>query len=459
MPTPLVSVVMPFKDTARFMGEAIDSVLGQSWEGLELVLVDDGGSDGSDEIAERRAAADARIRIVSHEGRTNRGIGPSRALGIRRAAGEFVAFLDGDDMWEPGHVSAFVHPLLAHPEADMACGRVWEWRSWRSPGDTDTLSRLAFAPGAVVPGARLLAAVLRDGDLATTPCALLARTSALQECLPHLELFPGAYEDQVMNSCLQLRGAAVMTGATSAWYRHHPASFSARHAEVAGGPDSARTAFLSWLRSHVQQDPRADPELLMLTARELLRIGDLQPPGAGAPTRGLALAKARHAYRWARQQWWAHSGPGVADRYRARRLDALLFRRGADIRGEVLQLGGQVRIDSSHMSALDFRPWHIQQGEGPRHDWATLEAGKYDCIVVLPEGEARRPGPLGLRHLRRALRPAGVLLVSAGPAEAEALTTDLYETFGRDAVSVDRQLSPGPAALPLGLFRAAVPAA
>lgn len=459
MPTPLVSVVMPFKDTARFMDEAIDSVLRQTWERLELVLVDDGGGDGSDEIALRRAAADARIRIVAHEGRVNRGIGPSRALGIREAAGDFVAFLDGDDVWEPSHVVASMRLLLRHPEADMVCGRVWEWRSWAQRGATDTLSKLAFAPGAVVPGDRLLAAVLRDGTLATTPCALLARASALQECLPHLELFPGAYEDQVMNSCLQLRGAAVMTGATSAWYRHHPASYSARHAQVAGDPDKAYMAFLAWLRTQVLQDPRVDPELLELTARELLRNEKSLAPAGDASARGRAGTRARRAYRWVRQQWWAHSGARVADRYRDRRLNAMLLRNGADIRGDVLRLGGTVRVDSSRVSSLDVRPWRFQPDEGPHHGWAPLASSNYDCIVVLTERGLGRPGPLGLRHLRRALRPAGVLLLSAGPTEAEALATDLYETFGRDAVSADLQQSPGPAAHPLHLFRAAVPAA
>ena len=459
MPTPLVSVVMPFKDAARFMDEAIDSVMGQSWKRLELVLVDDGGEDGSEEIARRHARADSRIRVVSHDGRINRGIGPSRALGIRQAAGEFVAFLDADDVWEPSHVAAFVRPLLAHPEADMVCGRVWEWRSWADRRATDSLSKLAFAPGAVVPGARVLAAVLRDGDLATTPCALLSRTSALQECLSHLDLFPGAYEDQVMNSCLQLRSSAVMTGATSAWYRHHPGSFSAEHAATAGGPDAARIAFLSWLRTHVQQQPHPDPELVMLTDRELRDLHGRQPAAAAGTMRSRAVSAARRTGRWVRRRWWALSSARVAERYRTARLEALLFRSAADIRGNTLQIGSAARIESSDMTSLDVRQWSVEMEEGPHHAWARLESTNYDCIVALPEEAARRPGTLGLRHLRRALRPAGVLLVSAGPTAAEALQTDLFETFGRDAVSIDRQLSPGPATHPLYLFRAAVPAA
>src|SRR3954470_154089 len=78
---PVVSVVMPFQDAAPFLRDAVGSVLQQSWAALELVLVDDGGTDGSERIAHGLAAADPRVRVVTHEGRQNRGTGPSRALG------------------------------------------------------------------------------------------------------------------------------------------------------------------------------------------------------------------------------------------------------------------------------------------------------------------------------------------------------------------------------------------
>ena len=91
----LVTVVIPFCNNARYLEAAIQSVLAQTHAPIELVLVDDGSSDGSDVLAQRHTPP---ARYVRQE---NRGAGAARNAGSRLASGEFLAFCDADDLWFP----------------------------------------------------------------------------------------------------------------------------------------------------------------------------------------------------------------------------------------------------------------------------------------------------------------------------------------------------------------------
>jgi hypothetical protein len=290
--TPLVSVVMPFKDAGPFLEEAVHSVLEQRSVPLELLLVDDGGRDGSNHVAARLAtAAGPRVRVLQHPGRMNLGTSAARARGVAHAAGEMIAFLDADDRWDPGHLRHEVDLLESHPEAAMVCGRAWRWWSWDSGTVTDVLTPLAFPPGVVVPPPRLLAAVLRHGALATPTCSLLVRAAALQATGGPPEDFGHLYEDQVVNTQLQLRFPAVMSGATSAWYRQHGRSATAR--AIRDGvyhpirASASRKRFLAWLDGlpELRRDV-ADPEL-----RELVDAA-LREQAVAASTSGRAAAAA-----------------------------------------------------------------------------------------------------------------------------------------------------------------------
>src|SRR5882724_10667425 len=99
---PVVSIVMIFRNAETFMEEAIESVFTQTYRNWELLLVDDGSSDASTSIASRYAAAyPAQVRYMEHPNHGHCGIARTRNLGIRSSVGEFVAFLDSDDIWLP----------------------------------------------------------------------------------------------------------------------------------------------------------------------------------------------------------------------------------------------------------------------------------------------------------------------------------------------------------------------
>ncbi len=100
---PQISVIMPVFNAVRFLREAIDSVLSQGVADLELLVVDDGSTDGSLKIAAQMAQEDRRIRIL--ENNRKKGVSGARNTGLGAARGKFIAFLDADDAYDPGALS------------------------------------------------------------------------------------------------------------------------------------------------------------------------------------------------------------------------------------------------------------------------------------------------------------------------------------------------------------------
>ena len=91
---PKVSVIVPVYNSANFLSRCIDSILSQTYKCLELLLIDDGSSDGSGEICDEYAKHDARIKVFHKK---NSGTGPSRQFGYEHSTGDYVAFVDNDD--------------------------------------------------------------------------------------------------------------------------------------------------------------------------------------------------------------------------------------------------------------------------------------------------------------------------------------------------------------------------
>jgi len=106
-----VTVLVPVYNRERFVGEAIESVLGQDFADFELLLVDDGSCDRTPEILREYEGRDARIRIVTSE--VNEGIPRALNRGLEHARGEYIARLDSDDLMMPGRLAAQVDVLDA----------------------------------------------------------------------------------------------------------------------------------------------------------------------------------------------------------------------------------------------------------------------------------------------------------------------------------------------------------
>jgi glycosyltransferase involved in cell wall biosynthesis len=110
-----VSVVIPLYNTEKYVAECIGSVLDQTLRDLEVLVVDDGSQDRSAEIVKEIARRDDRVRLLRHPGGVNLGVSRTRRLGITEASGEYIAYLDADDAFEPTKLERQVSLMKAHP--------------------------------------------------------------------------------------------------------------------------------------------------------------------------------------------------------------------------------------------------------------------------------------------------------------------------------------------------------
>jgi GT2 family glycosyltransferase len=120
--SPLVSVIIPSYNHAPYLSAAIDSVLAQTVEDLELVIADDGSTDSSLEIARRYAGADPRVTVVTHEDHANRGLGPTISLAFSATRGRYMLGLASDDMLYPDTLEREIALLDARPEVGYVYG-------------------------------------------------------------------------------------------------------------------------------------------------------------------------------------------------------------------------------------------------------------------------------------------------------------------------------------------------
>jgi glycosyltransferase involved in cell wall biosynthesis len=116
-----VSVVMSVFNGQRYLAQAVQSLLGQTFTDFELIVIDDGSTDETPNLLERLAAKDARIRVVSHE---NCGLTRSLNKGIRLGKGEFIARMDADDVSLPDRLARQVEFMEARPEVVAAGGQI-----------------------------------------------------------------------------------------------------------------------------------------------------------------------------------------------------------------------------------------------------------------------------------------------------------------------------------------------
>lgn len=119
-PPAKLSVVVPVYDVEPYLAECLDSILVQSFHALEVVVVDDGSTDGSGRIADEYSRRDSRVRVLHQD---NAGLGAARNRGIESCGSEYLAFADSDDLVPPGAYAALVRSL-ERTGSDLAIGAV-----------------------------------------------------------------------------------------------------------------------------------------------------------------------------------------------------------------------------------------------------------------------------------------------------------------------------------------------
>ena len=221
---PAVTVAICLLNSSRFIAETLDSVFAQTFQDYDVVLVDDGSTDGCVESIERRYF-DPRVRILRQE---HRGLSMARRLSIAAASGEFVAFLDHDDVWLPHKLETQVAAAAAHPSAALLFSDCLYMDEQGQP-----LHRLSEQYGLQnldLTGTAAYAELLRRGCF-VWQSTVLARTSALRA----VESFDPAYPyiaDYDTWLRMARRYALHYTPDVLAKWRVHQAQFTHRRPDI-----------------------------------------------------------------------------------------------------------------------------------------------------------------------------------------------------------------------------------
>ncbi|HSJ15410.1 MAG TPA: glycosyltransferase family A protein [Longimicrobiales bacterium] len=468
---PLVSVITIFHDEARFLGEAIDSVLAQTYGRWELLLCDDGSTDASSQIARSYAEKHPdRIRYLEHPGHANRGMSATRNLGLRAARGALVSFLDGDDVWVPEKLTRQVRLLQQHPEAGAVYGRLHVWHGWtRNPADLarDYVQPLGGPPDSLVHPPELLIRFLRNDVY--TPSGLLFRREVLESVGGYEESFRGMHEDGIALAKICLRWPLYASGEVWYKYRQHPDSCC--NQEIAAGRDrEALRAYLEWIEEYLAAHAPEESEV-MAVVRELRRRDERRAGARTGHALRSALRNARsladrvvparvrswiglmtHGSRFAPPPGWLHLGSlrrvtPVSQYFGFDRglpidrhyIERFLAAHRDDIRGRVLEVAdaeythrfGGERV--THADVLHARPGNpaatlvgdLCTGEG-------IPDAAFDCIILTQVLPFVWDPAAAIATARRALRPGGVLLVTApGISQISRHDADRWGDFWR----------------------------
>ncbi|AFZ13625.1 glycosyl transferase family 2 [Crinalium epipsammum PCC 9333] len=247
---PLVSVIIIFLNGEEFIDEAIQSVLGQSYQKWELLLVDDGSTDRSIEIAKKYIEQyPNKIYYLEHEKHQNCGMSASRNLGIRHSKGKYVAFLDADDVWLPHKLEQQVKLMEAHPEVGLLCGPALWWYGWTGKAED---FQFDYVEKLIEPSDNPFIEPPRLVTKAPIPCpsTLLIRREALDRVGGFEETFRGLYEDQAFYAKVYLEVPVLVGSECLIKYRQH-ANSCCSVALDSGQKSVKNLFFLNWLENYL----------------------------------------------------------------------------------------------------------------------------------------------------------------------------------------------------------------
>ncbi len=271
---PRVSVVIIFLNPGAFLEEAVGSVVHQTFTDWELILVDDGSTDESSRFAADTAMrSDGRVRYLEHSGHANLGTSVSRNVGMDAARGEYLLYLDADDVLFVDALDS-LHTLAESERGiDAVFGSTvwWNWAPEFADRD-DWLQSYGRWIGRFDPPT-LLTAMVADESLHPANCSTLLRRRALLEFGGFEVDFRGMYEDTVLLAKLMLSHSVLVTARTFSAYRMHPASQC--HRAAADGtyhrvePNEARGRYLRWLKRYNRAVGKSNRHLSFVLEREL----------------------------------------------------------------------------------------------------------------------------------------------------------------------------------------------
>lgn len=221
----LISGIIIFLNGEKFIDEAIASVFAQTYDNWELILVDDGSTDNSSAIAKKYTQQyPEKVRYIEHPNHENRGMSASRNLGISNAKGDYIAFLDADDIWLPPKLEKQVAILQSYPQAAMVYGPTQMWYSWSGNPEDITRDRyryLGVKPDTLVPPLTLIPIFLRGKAETPGTCGVLIKREVVEAVGGFEDNFRAMYEDQAFFAKICLKYPVFIESGSWDKYRQH----------------------------------------------------------------------------------------------------------------------------------------------------------------------------------------------------------------------------------------------
>ncbi|MBP5977285.1 glycosyltransferase [Brasilonema sp. CT11] len=459
---PLVSVITPFFNTEKFIQEAIESVLTQSYKNWELLLIDDGSSDGSTVIAQHYADLyPEKVYYFEHNDHQNCGKSTSRNLGISKAKGKYIAFLDADDVFLPQKLEQQVAILESQPETGMVYGPTQHWHSWtgeQKDYQRDNIRPLGVQPNTLFHPPSLVTQYLKIPGIVPCTCGLLVRREVIEAVGGFDDTIQHMFEDQVLLAKICLHTPVYVD--SSCWDRYRQHSESSCSQAIQTGkyhplkPNLAHQIYLNWLQKYITAQGVQDAELqnalekalypyrhpmlyLLLRVKKKVAqiarkkfpgslhrfigtqlLGDKYIPPTGAVDFGSLgrVTPMSQAFGYDRGQ--------PVDRYY---IENFLAHYQEDIRGRVLeigddnytrQFGGYVSSKDSVQRITQSDVLHVTKGNpkativGDLASGDNIPSNSFDCFILTHTIQFIYDVRAAIKTVHRILKPGGVALVT-----------------------------------------------
>lgn len=259
---PLVSIIIPFLNPGDWLTEAIDSVLAQTYTNLEIILIDDGSVDEDAAIALKYCGRfPGRIFYYMHESHVNKGLTASRNLGLSKARGTLIAFLDADDCWMPAKLTEQLSLFESMPEIQVICEASLFWYNWNDVEKENSIMQIGAEPGVYNPP-QLMELLYPFGE-GQPPCpsGIIIKREVIDRCGGFEESFSGIYqlyEDQAFLFKVYSSEMIYISNQVNNLYRKRENSMSsaANNLEIY---NTVRQFYANWIEGYLAKIPHHNP--------------------------------------------------------------------------------------------------------------------------------------------------------------------------------------------------------
>ncbi len=458
-PPPLVSVVVPTFNYARFLPEALASIVAQDDAGIEVIVVVDGSTD--DPAAVLRDFP--QVRLIQQG---NRGLPAARNVGLKAASGTYIAFVDADDRLLPGAIATWLDLFRMRPESGFVHG---------SYCSVDAQWQKIWQPHPVNLDDHGFAILLAQGNRIGCPATVMYRRDRLAEIGGFDETLTANDDFDLLLRMLQ-RFPAASSDRMVAEYRYHDKNMSGdcrrmlttgrhvvvKHSAACRNDPDLRNAYAAglagiqryWIRAQLRgiKAARGDPPRQRQAVRNSLRLLPLAPVLFVRECTVVAAELLRRG-RPSKVDWgqlrrtepvsrdFGYSRGTPVDRFYIERFLAV---NSADVRGEVLEVkdpGYTQRFGGDGVTrsdVLDIDPANAEATIlADLNDPSALPSERYDCVIFTQTLQLLYDYRTALRTLVASLKSGGVMLLTVPgitPVAHQALGNTWYWSFTRIAI-------------------------